>query len=831
MISKKRSLLSLAIASAFTLTACGGSNSPSDPRLSVPVEEEPTDQELFCTTESTVFAVTEFVPVDGATDVQLNASARVTFNANIDPDSIDGNLLLTQDGNTVLVEASASEKSVVIDPVDNLAAGTDFVITATEGLRADCSEYETEKYLGAETSAAFTSAGEDDLDTTPPQVTATSPEDGEILSATDSNILVEFDEAIDTDSVTDSSFVVTELDEDGSTIGTVEGVINAVGNSIEFDPTEELNGQSYYTVTVSTDVTDLAGNGLETATTFTFRTGGLVVLLNDDLVSQIPVLGDTLNTLGGTLLSPLEFGDSDSGLDSLDNALLLEIPLVDTLTDALGGLDGFEAPTNLVNGTEFIDATSAAIAVCDPKSITTESPAADCTVGLDLGLDLTQLATLADAFTGGDVDAVPELVQDLASALTSGDFDSLPASLAEILNANEIFNLGDGLGVDLVVLEDDGLPVPAQLEDALGELLNTLGQIPVLGTLLDQTDALPLADVGLLEGELLGVDLGGLASVSVLSGTEQLIGENGVLNLGGALFDTLLEMVPFDLGGDSPLNPDDLPLLGDLLSLLDMSNLDDLGLADTLFDALSGLDLTEGDLPLVGDLLSLLDPDSLEGIGAATALLEPVTDLLSLSDGMNPEDLPVVGELLSLLDPSSLGELDGLTDLLEPLTSLLELPTDSLPLDDLPLIGEILSQLDPANLGNGDALAVVGEVLSLLDPANLGNTDALAGIPVLGDLITQLTQLTDGADTGLDQLPLVSDLVELLQGGGDMIPETGTPLDQLTGLLDLANLASLLDPDSLADVLDPEALTTLPVLGEILDGLVNGLLGGLASAA
>ncbi len=829
MTTKNRSLLSLAIASAVTLTACGGgSSNPSDPRLNVPNEPEITDQELFCTTESTVFAVTEFIPVDGATDVQLNASARVTFNANIDPDSIDGNLLLTQGGNTVPFAATASGKAVVIDPNDNLAAGTDFVVTATDGLRADCSEYETEKYLGAETTAAFTTAGTNNLDTTPPQVTATSPEDGEILNATDANILVEFDEAIDPGSVTASSFVVTELDEDGSTIGTVEGVINPVGNSIEFDPTEDFNGQSYYTVTVTTAVTDLAGNSLENPTTFTFRTGGLVVLLNDDLLSQIPVLGDTLNTLGGTLLSPLEFGDADSGLDSLDNALLLQIPLVDTLTDALGGLGGFEAPTTIVNGTEFLDATSAAIAVCDPKSITTASPDADCTVGLDLGLDVTQLATLADAFTGGDVDQIPELVQSLALALTNGDFDSLPGSLADILNANEIFNLGDGLGVDLAIVEDDGLPVPAQLEDALGELLNTLGQIPVLGTLLDQTDGLPLADVGLLEGELVGIDLGGLASVSVLGGTAQIIGENGVLNLGGALFTTLLEMAPFELGGDIPLSPDDLPLLGDLLSLLDMSNLEGLGIADTLFDALSGLDLAGGDLPLVGDLLALLDPGSLEGIGAATALLEPVTELLS--GGMNPEDLPVVGELLSLLDPSNLDGLDGLTGLLEPLTSLLQLPTDSLPLDDLPLIGEILSQLDPANLGNGDALAVVGEVLSLLDPANLGNTDALAGIPVLGDLITQLTQLTGGADTGLDQLPLVGDLVALLQGGGDLIPESGTPLDQLTGLLDLASLSSLLNPDNLTDVLDPETLTSLPVLGDILDGLLGGLLGGLASA-
>lgn len=832
MISKKRSLLSLAIASTVTLTACGGSSGPSDPRVNVPVDEEKTDQELFCTTDSTVFAVTEFVPVDGATDVQLNSSARVTFNANIDPNSISGNLLLTQDGNPVVFTVAASGKSVVLDPMEDLTAGTDYVITAAEGLRADCGEYETEKYLGSEATAAFTTAGAGNLDTTPPTVTETSPLNAENLVATDSNILVAFDEAIDPGSVTDANFTVTKLDENGTPTETVAGVINPVGNSIEFDPTEDLNGQSYYSVTVSTGVTDLAGNGLESATTFTFRTGGLVVLLDDALISQIPVVGDALNDLGGALLSPLEIGEEQDGLAGLDNALLLQIPLLDTLTDAVAdGLEGFEAPTTTtINEANFADFTSAAIAVCDPKSVTDATPAADCTVGLDLGLDLTQLATLADAFTNGDVSQVPELIQDIALALTNSDFDSLPSSLADILNANEIFALGDGLGVDLQVLDDDGLPVPAQLEEALGEVLNALGQIPVIGDLVDQNDGLALAGVGLLEGELLGVDLGGLAHVSVLGGTEQLIGENGVLNLGGSLFETLLLLLPSELGEGGSLSPEDLPLLGDLVTLLDLSNLQGLGLSDILMDALGSLSLTDGDLPLVGDLLSLLDPGSLEGIGAATALLEPVTELLSLSDGLNPADLPVVGELLSLLDPSELdeGELDTLAGLLEPLTSLLQLPSDGLPLDNLPLVGEILAQLDLTNLGNGDPLAILGEVLSLLDPSNLTDNEALAGIPVIGDLVGELTQALGGSE--LTDLPLLGDLLGLLQGGGDLIPETGTPLDQLAGLLDLSTLTDLLDAGNLTDVLNPDVLTSLPVLGEVLEGLLGGLLGGLASA-
>lgn len=695
MISFKHSVLALGVASTFALTGCGGGGGggPSDPRLDIPEDpgtqpRDETEQQGFCSSSTTSFAVTEFVPADGATDVAVNSNIRITFNANIDADSVDGNVRLLIDGtNPIALEEGSPRvvgRSIVLNPLGDLAADSTFTIRAEDGLRADCDGENRKALTSAQTSSFSTGAG-GEQDTNGPTITASSPETGESLAPRDTRLFVEFDEPIDPLSVNETNFVVTQLDSQGNEVGTVSGALNPVGNSIEFTPDSNLSGQTFYKFNVGTSVTDLAGNTLTAEGEFTFRTGGLVLALNDGVVSQIPLLGDGLNLLGGTLLDPLAFGDSEDGLSNLDNALILQIPLVDGLQDlANGGAPNFTAPDfTPVNGVDFVEFTSAAIAVCDPKSYTELQdgrPSVDCTLALDLGLDVTELASLADAFTGGDPSQVPDLLLGLFEGLASGDLSALPPELAGLFEQ-------DGLGISLKLVDDDGLPLPTPLEDALVTVLDTVGQLPVLGTLVDQQDGKPLVDVGLLEGELLGVAAGDLVSIGLLSGTEEFIGPNGILNLGGALFDTLLELSPIDFGGGETPAPGDLPLIGDLLTLLDAGNFFEGG-----FDP--------ANLPIIGSLASLFE----------------------MGGDFAPEDIPVIGELLSLLNPETLREGDipvigGLID------QLLALGQDS-PLQDLPLVGDLLGLLES---GAGDS--PLGDIL---DPSALGN------IPVLGPVLDGL---------------------------------------------------------------------------------------------
>ncbi|WP_417531679.1 Ig-like domain-containing protein [Marinobacter lipolyticus] len=723
---------------SLLLAGCGGGGGgPSDPRI--PAENTPSDdggnngnvggeQETFCTSESTVFEVSEFVPADGEQGVALNRSIRVTFNADVDAATVSQNSLpLTVNGSATVVAASYNTlgKAVVINPNMDLLANTDYQVTATTDLRALCEEEgDLVKTLTGNDSAAFKTGSE--VDGQGPTAVTSSPEDGETLAPTDTNIYVEFDEEIDPQSVNANNFTVTEIDGNGNPVATVEGVINPVGNSIEFNPDSNLSFQTTYEIAVDTTITDLAGNGLEQPATFTFRTGGLVVLLDNTLLGDPTtaqsegfdsgILVEGLHTLGGTLLSALEFGDSEDGLNSVDNALILQFPLVEDLLTALTALSASETPS--LEGTDFTEYSSALVAVCDPKSISTTDPSPDCALALDLGLDATQLQSLADAFTGGNPEQIPTLIQAMAETFASGDFNNLPQELSDVLGG-QLFPAGDGLGVELRLVDDSSIPLPADAENALMMVLDAFNAIPVLGELFNLDDGRSIVDLGLLEGSLLGVDLGGLASVDVLSGTQTFIGEDGVLNLGGSLFDLLLGMIPEPgapeaPGGDLPLSPADLPLIGDLLNLEDISldpaqleNLAELLMPGEGFefdpatlplvgDILAALPDGFGggdDLPIISDLILLLDPANLEGnpLTDIPVLGDLVEQLLAFNGGEDPSTLPLVGELTTLLDPDSvLGEdspLSPLADLLNP---------DQL--GDATLLEDLLGLLDPLDL-------------------------------------------------------------------------------------------------------------------------------------
>lgn len=729
---------------SLMIAGCGGSGGPSDPRI--PAENTPSgnkdsnvggDSETFCTSESTTFEVAEFVPENGEQGVELNRSLRVTFNADVDEASVSQNSLpLTINGNATVVSATYSVmgKAVVINHNQNLQANTDYMVSATSDLRALCDqEGDLTKNLSEKDSAAFKTGSE--VDGQGPSAVSSSPEDGETLAPTDTNIFVEFDEEIDPQSVNANNFTVTEIDENGNPVATVEGVINPVGNSIEFNPDSNLSFQTMYEITVDTTITDLAGNGLVQSETYTFRTGGLVVLLDNTLFAEPQtaqsegfdsgILMDGLNTLGGTLLSALEFGDSEDGLNSVDNALILQIPLVEDLANALTGLSAGETPS--LDGADPTEYSSALVAVCDPKSISTTDPKADCALGLDLGLDATQLQSLADAFTGGNPEQIPALIQAMAETFASGDFNNLPPELSEALGG-QLFPTNDGLGVEFRLVDDSSIPLPAQGENALLEVLEAFNAIPVLGDLFNLNDDKALVDLGLFEGSLLGVDLGGLASLDVLSGTETFIGEKGVLNLGGSLFDLLLEMIPEEggtPGGDLPLDPADLPLIGDLLNMednpLDPARLGELA---EMLELPEGFEFDPETLPLIGDILSAL-PSDFPG------------ELPDGGDGADLPELPLLGDLVQLLDPSSLEELDGdqltsipvLGDLAEQLLAL----SDGGEVDSLPLVGELTTLLDGGELGGDSPL---GPLTDLLNPDQLSDPTTL-----LEDLLELLDPL------------------------------------------------------------------------------------------
>lgn len=614
---------SLTLLAAVVLTACGGNGSDSEGRLGSndsaitdPVGSDQTDGAVgngddngapgtvdpVCSGESQ-FEVTEFIPANAAENVSIATSVRVTFNTDLDEDSVDATSAFLSGGTAGSIDASLSVNgnALLINPVSGLEEDTLYTVNIGAGISAACSENIA---IGTDASSDFTTGGQEDEDTTAPEILVSTPDLMGLLPV-DITLVIDFSEPLDSSTVNFDSIYVIPVDSEGSPIpgsGKIEGDFSFDGSRVLFTPSEPLNGESFYLLEINTNIEDLSGNPLAAVSTNIFRTESLTAVIEGILGggSGDNPLGDlqaALEDLAGNLLTIVENGTEepgdeggneggDSGVPT-DPQALFELPLTLAALIAagseellaltglseedLGDLDNFadlldssilaqlqdlltqfaDDPQNfdlleafnsgdydlvileifplLVDGeltperlTEF---SSVLIAVCDPKGNATGTEAA-CTLSVNIGFG---------SFSEG-------VQQAFADALANGD----PAALAQsFLTVGELVFSEGGL-VDIQVLDDSGLPLPEALEEPLVDLLNQIGQLPVLGSLTNQEDITRLVDVEVLKTSLATVEAGKLLTLTVIS--EDLLKAGaltdpnldlGLLQVGGELIDAL----------------------------------------------------------------------------------------------------------------------------------------------------------------------------------------------------------------------------------------------------------------------------------------------------
>ena len=379
-------------------------------------------------------------------------------------------------------------------------------------------------------------------------VTAVAPEDEARQVSVDSNVMITFNQAVDPDSVMCGDNVLLErLIEDERTPVTID--CNASGANVTLQPAEALPLQSDFEVTVLADgvAAELAsamGAQLEADFVSSFRTGGLVTVLDDELLSQlgdIPGLGDLLALLigGGDEQSaanddlpfelPFDFpGDFDFPFDfpfefpegfefpfdgAVIPALLAELGLLCQSGESLACLDDsavITLPLPSENGFENL-----LVAICDPKT-----PANNCVLSLALGV-------------------TPEAFERITEIDPADPQEALNQFL-DVLVGEEGF-----LNLNVEALSKDGLGLlPDALEDGLADVFAALGEgaedVPVLGqvfaALLKDGDVLGL-EVG--DGSVLDLVAANAAGSPLLNLSVLAIGENSLLSLDGSLLDVL----------------------------------------------------------------------------------------------------------------------------------------------------------------------------------------------------------------------------------------------------------------------------------------------------
>ena len=210
--------------------------------------------------ETTPPKVSSTNPADNETDVSTGSIVTVTFNEAMDGATLNNNTFTLSQGITPVdgsVSYNSSSNTATFNPSVSLDLGTTYTASVTTGAKDLAGNA-----LADDVFWNFTTEQE----STPPAITSVTPDDGASGVAVSTNITATFSEAMDGSTITSSTFRVTQ---NGNT---VNGSVSYANNKATFNPNNNLAFDATVTATITTDVTDLAGNKLTSNESWTFTT-------------------------------------------------------------------------------------------------------------------------------------------------------------------------------------------------------------------------------------------------------------------------------------------------------------------------------------------------------------------------------------------------------------------------------------------------------------------------------------------------------------------------------------------------------------------------------
>src|SRR5690606_18965658 len=248
-----------------------------------PGGEDPRTPE-FCDDPDQIFGVDSngILPADGATDVALNSVINLRFTHNVDAASVnETTLFITSGGTVVPVNYQVNGRNITLTPQSPLVGNTEYTINIGADIAtALCLPPKAPKFVSSDDvgDTTFTTGTQPDGDQ--PSIVSITPADGATLVPQDASVTIVFSEPVMASSVSDSTITLTQ-DSSGASIA---GNFDVKNEIVVFTPSSPLAMQQDFTLNVTPNIRDLADNPLQNAGSSSFRTGGVVVALNDMLV-------------------------------------------------------------------------------------------------------------------------------------------------------------------------------------------------------------------------------------------------------------------------------------------------------------------------------------------------------------------------------------------------------------------------------------------------------------------------------------------------------------------------------------------------------------------
>jgi hypothetical protein len=223
-------------------------------------------QWTFTTADPVVPTVVATNPPALATDVTVDPEITAVFSEDMNFDTIDSSSFqVTRQGSAVSGSLSTTGNEITFIPDSPLQPGADYTVTITTDVESRAGESLAQDY-----SWSFTTTETPER----PTVTFTGPLDQATNQAPHRSIWADLSEAMDPSTLDSSSVIVENLDTQTTVSGSIR--MQRADTRVRMRPASELDENSTFRVTITTDARDLDGNSMPSGYSWIFATGETV---------------------------------------------------------------------------------------------------------------------------------------------------------------------------------------------------------------------------------------------------------------------------------------------------------------------------------------------------------------------------------------------------------------------------------------------------------------------------------------------------------------------------------------------------------------------------